>query len=363
MGSPFVELLTPGARIFHETHYQPLLHMHGVVDELSLDMLRADGSTLPALVNAILDRDHQGNPLIIRVAVFDATERRRYEQEILAARRRAEESELQATRIAKTLQQTLMPPREPQVPGIEIATAFRPAGTGSEIGGDFYDVFELRNHDWVVSIGDVAGKGIDAAVVANLARYTIRALFVAEESPAEVLRQLNEVVYNNTSKRFCTVAIVRLNRVGNDWQVTLSLGGHPAPLLLDDRERPHEVGEPGSLVGAFKVGTYSDTRFQLRRGMTVVLYTDGVTEARRGPDFYGDARLSQLLMHEDLERPDRLVSRVLEDVLGFQDHHPTDDIALIAFRIGGTGQDDSDRLGYSRQQASRKPFIPEAAHS
>ncbi len=362
MGSTFVELLAPGARIFYETHYQPLLHLHGVVDELALDMLRADGSTLPTLVNAILDRDQQGNPLIVRVAVFDATERRRYEQEVLAARRRAEESELQATRVARTLQQTLMPPRDPQLPGIEIATAFRPAGTGSEIGGDFYDVFELRNHDWVISIGDVAGKGIDAAVVANLARYTIRALFVAEESPAEVLRQLNEVVYNNTPKRFCTVAIVRLHRVGNDWQITLSLGGHPAPLLRDDRQEPHEVGEPGSLVGAFKVGTYSDMRFQLRRDMTVVLYTDGVTEARRGPDFYGDARLWQLLMHEDLERPDRLVSRILDDVLEFQDHHPKDDIALIAFRIGGSGRHGPDRVGSKRQQTSRTPSMPEVAH-
>ena len=336
--------------------------MHGVVDELSLDMLRADGSTLPTLVNAILDRDHQGNPLIIRVAVFDATERHRYEQEILAARRRAEESEVHATRIARTLQQTLMPPSDPQVPGIDIATAFRPAGTGSEIGGDFYDVFELRDHDWVISIGDVAGKGIDAAVVANLARYTIRALFVAEESPAGVLRQLNEVVYNNTSDRFCTVAIVRLHRSDNDWQVTLGLGGHPAPLLRDDRQEPHEVGEPGSLVGAFKVGTYSDVRFQLRHDMTAVLYTDGVTEARRGSEFYGDARLRHLLMHEDLERPDRLISRILDDVLEFQDHHPKDDIALIAFRIGRSGQDASARVGSRRQQTSRTPSIPEVAN-
>lgn len=339
VGTPFVELLALGARIFYETHYLPLLYMHGVVDELSLDMLRTDGTTLPALVNAVLDRDHEGNPLIIRVAVFDATERRRYEQEILAARRRAEESELQATRIARTLQQTLMPPGDPQVPGIELATAFRPAGTGSEIGGDFYDVFELRDRDWVISIGDVAGKGIDAAVVANLARYTIRALSVAVESPAEVLRQLNEVVYNDTSDRFCTVAIVRLRRIGDDWHVTLSLGGHPAPLLRDGRQEPHEVGEPGSLVGAFKAGTYRDMRFKLRRDMTVVLYTDGVTEARRGPDFYGEGRLRQLLMHEDLEHPDRLISRVLNDVLEFQNHHPRDDIAMIALRIGGSGRD------------------------
>jgi len=363
VGLRFVELLAPGARIFHETHYQPLLHMHGVVDELSLDMLRADGTTLPALVNAVLDRDHQGNPLIIRVAVFDATERHRYEQELLDARRRAEESELQATRIAQTLQQTLMPPRDPQVPGIEIAAAFRPAGSGSEIGGDFYDVFEVRNHDWVISIGDVVGKGIDAAVVANLARYTIRALFVAEESPAEVLRQLNEVVYNHSSNRFCTVALVRLHRVRDDWQVTLSLGGHPAPLLRDGRQEPHEVGEPGSLVGAFEVSTHSDMQFELRRDMTVVLYTDGVTEARHGPDFYGESRLRQLLMHEDFEHPDRLTNRVLNDVLEFQDHHPRDDIALIAFRIGRSSHHHSAEFAHRPEQTRRVPPIPEASHS
>ena len=331
-GARFTDLLAPGARIFHETHYQPLLHLNGRVDELALDMLRSDGSRMPALVNAVMDRDRAGNPLVVRVAVFDATERRRYEQELRAAVERAEASEIRATRIARTLQASLLPPSNPTIPGLELATEFRPAGDGSEIGGDFYDVFELGSQDWVICIGDVAGKGVEAAVVANLARYTIRALSVTEESPAEVLAQLNQVVFNDASERFCTVAIVRLRRVDDTWHVTFSLGGHPSPILLDSSDEPRDLGEPSFLVGAVEASTYRDNRFRLRPGATVLLYTDGVTEARSGNDFYGEERLRQLLQH-NVESPEALVGRILDDVLEFQDDLAKDDVALIAFRV------------------------------
>lgn len=332
VGRRFVDLLTPGARIFHETHYQPLLHLQGHVEELSIDMLCHDGSRLPTLINAVLDRDQHGQPLVVRVAVFDATERRRYERELLEATRRAEASEAHAIRLARTLQDTLMPPRSPDIPGLELATAFRPAGDGAEIGGDFYDIFAVGESDWVIAIGDVAGKGVEAAVVATLARHTIRALSVAEPTPAAVLGDLNQVLYANPSDRFCTIVLLRLRQGEEGWEVTLSLGGHPAPLLIAPGSPPREVDAPSYLVGAVETATYDDMRLDLPPGTTLLLYTDGITEARHDAEQYGDERLGRFV-HDNVDRPAALLQSLLDDVVAFQGGDPKDDIALVALRV------------------------------
>lgn len=332
VGTRFVDLLTPGARIFHETHYQPLLHLQGRVDELSVDMLRDDGSRLPTLVNAVMDRAEDGQPLVVRVAVFDATERRSYERELLEATRRAEASEAHATRLARTLQETLMPPRSPEIAGLEHATAFRPAGDGAEIGGDFYDIFAVGDRDWVITIGDVAGKGVEAAVVATLARHTIRALAVSEPSPAAVLADLNQVLCSHPSDRFCTLVLLRLRQGEEGWEATLSLGGHPAPLLIGSAGPPREIDAPSYLVGAVEAATYDDIRLDLSPGTTLLLYTDGITEARRGAEQYGDERLAQFV-HDNVDRPAALLRSLIDDVVAFRGGDPKDDIALVAIRV------------------------------
>src|SRR5919112_3487534 len=97
----FVDLLTPGGRIYHETHYAPMLRMHGSARQIALDLVRADGERLPALVNAVLETDESGAPVLVRTAVFDATERRGYERELLRSKQRAEASEAQATALAR----------------------------------------------------------------------------------------------------------------------------------------------------------------------------------------------------------------------------------------------------------------------
>jgi len=297
-------------------------------------MLRADGSRVPVLVNAVMDRAQDGAPGITRIAVFDATERRRYERDILHAKKRAEEAERRLTVVARTLQETLMPPRDPRIEGLDVATAYRPAGAGDEIGGDFYDVFAVSEQDWVVTIGDVAGKGVDAAAVATLVRHTVRALAVSETSPAEILGQLNQVVLGHPSERFCTAAVLRLRRIGDWWDVTMSAGGHPPAVVVDGRRAPRIVGEPGHLVGAFPAATYDDVRFEMRPGTTLLLHTDGVTDGRRDGEFYGETRLVNLL-HAHTRSADDLVRTALEDVLAFQGQDPRDDIALVALQVPG----------------------------
>ncbi|HEV3365789.1 MAG TPA: PAS domain S-box protein, partial [Acidimicrobiia bacterium] len=169
------DLLTPGGRIFHETHYAPLLRLQGQVREIALDLVCADGRTLPVLLNSVLKTDETGAAVLSRTMIFDATERRSYEQELLRAKRSAEESEARARLLAETLQRSLIPPAPPAIPGLDVAAVYRPAGYGDQVGGDFYDVFETGRDDWALVVGDVCGKGPEAAAVTALARYTLRA--------------------------------------------------------------------------------------------------------------------------------------------------------------------------------------------
>ena len=330
----FSDLLTAGSKVFHETHLRPLLHLSGQANEVALDLRRDDGSRFSVLVNAVMDTDGLGAPLMTRIAVFDATERRRYEQQLLAAKERAEESEQRYAELARTLQETLMPPRDPHIDGLEVATAYRPAGSGEEIGGDFYDVFAVSDSDWVVTIGDVAGKGAPAAVVATLARHTIRSVAISEESPAAVLAHLNQVLLGHPSERHLTASVLRMRRTGDRWDVAMALGGHPPAIVLAPGSEPYPLGGAGNLVGVFEHATYADMRFELRPGTTVLLHTDGVTEARGTGerDLYGEDRLMKLV-HSHLGSAQELVDRVLRDVLEHQENRARDDIALVALRV------------------------------
>ena len=330
-----VDLFTPGGRMYYETHLSPMLHALGRVKEIALDVISADGARVPVLINAVLDRKPDGDPRAVRLALFDATHRRLYERELLTAKRRAEQSEQHAVRLARTLQQTLIPPVLPEIPGLELAAAYRPAGRGDEVGGDFYDVFQRGDGDWVVTLGDVCGKGVEAAVVTSLVRHTVRALAVSERSPAELLRQLNTVLLVSSADpdRFCTVVVLRLHRTADGWEVTVSSGGHPLPLLLRPGASPAPVGEPGMVVGIFESVPYVESTVVLAPGDSLFAYTDGATEARRGDAFFGEERLLGTI--SAAAGPTGLVHRVLDEVLDFQGQLPRDDIALLAVGVPG----------------------------
>ncbi len=325
-----IDLLAPGARIYHETHVSPMLHALGEVKEIALEVVKADGNRMPVLVNAMLDRSSAGDPRAVRVAVFDATERRRYEHELLVAKRRAEESEQRAVRLAETLQATLIPPRAPNIPGLELAAAYRPAGRGDEVGGDFYDVFQIAEGDWVVVLGDVCGKGVEAAVITSLVRHTVRALAVSERSSRDVLPQLNTILLSSGSDRFCTLVVLRLRRAEQGWEVTSSSGGHPLPLLLRPGRPTVTVGEPGTIVGAVETAHFSETTILLGEGESLLLYTDGVTEASRAGELFGEAGLLEAIAAP--ATTPQLIQQVLDRVLEFQQNVARDDIALLALR-------------------------------
>jgi phosphoserine phosphatase RsbU/P len=328
----FVELLTAGGRIYHETHYAPMLQMHGEVHEIAMEVVRVDESRLPVLVNSVLVRDPEGNPTTVRTAVFDATHRREYERELLRAKESAEAAEARATALARTLQQTLIPPSAPVVPDLEVAAAYRPAGSGVEVGGDFYDVFQIGSGDWVVAVGDVCGKGVEAAVVTALVRYTLRAACVQHDEPSGALAVLNEVLLQHETDRFCTVGLVRLRREADGWGAVAASAGHPLPLVRRADGSVSPAGQPGTLIGVLPVATATDVHVSLGPGDALLLVTDGVTEARHGDSFLGDARLAALL-RAAAPTADAMVTEVLDDVLAFQGGSPRDDIALVAVRV------------------------------
>ena len=327
----FVDLLTAGGRLYHETHYMPLLQMQGQVREVALEVVMADGERLPVLVNAVLEHDAEGRPRVIRIVVLDATERRSYERELLLAKQRAESSEQRARDLARTLQRTLLPPSTPSIPGLEFAAAFRPAGEGAEVSGDFYDAFQVGPDDWVVVLGDVCGKGVEAAIVTALARHTLRAVVIGLHEPSQALQVLNQVLLEQGNARFCTVVIARLQRDEQGWRVTLGSGGHPAPLLVRPGRPAEPVNGEGPLVGALESVHFRDRVLRLSPGDVLTLYTDGVTEARRNGELYGDDRL-RACVERGGPSAAGVVEAVLDDVVAFQHDDLRDDVALVALR-------------------------------
>jgi hypothetical protein len=187
--------------------------------------------------------------------------------------------------IARTLQESLLPPALPEIRGFDVAARYTAAGEGSEVGGDFYDVFEVAPSVWAAVIGDVCGKGADAAALTALVRYTIRALATGGRRPSEVLELVNEAIIRQRSdQRFCTVALAQLAvRDDGGAHVTFSNGGHPLPLVMRANGTAEPFGLPGTLLGVVPDPGLSDQHIELAPGDRLVLYTDGVTEAR-APD-------------------------------------------------------------------------------
>ena len=325
-GQRFQQLLAPGGRIYYETHIDPMLRMQGNVREIAVDVVAADGTRLPVLVNAVRKGD------AVRAVVFDATERRAYEQELLRARDLAREAEARARELASTLQASLIPPDPPTIVGLDVAAAYRPAGAGDEVGGDFYDVFETGRGDWAVVLGDVCGKGAAAATVTALARYTVRAAAVRTRKPSSILSLLNAALIRQGSERFCTAVYARVRIDGPRVRLTVCAGGHWLPLRVTPSGAVSEVGEAGTLLGILEDARLRDVKVTLDPGDAVVLFTDGVVEARRGDEILGHERLIEVLRDCGRATAEEITGCLLDAVLGFQEGLPRDDIAIVVLR-------------------------------
>jgi PAS domain S-box-containing protein len=236
--------------------------------------------------------------------------------------------------IARTLQQSLLPAELPDIPGIEAAARFRPTGQGNEVGGDFYDLFESGGRGWTVVMGDVCGKGPDAAAVTALARYTLRAAAMRERLPSRSLALLNEAMLRQRDdRRFCTVAYAYLEPMSEGARIGFASGGHPLPLLLRADGSVQAVGAPGSLLGVLPDPTFEDRSLSLAPGDALVFYTDGVIEGRGSNGPLDEAGLAQLVASCAGDGADAIAARVEDAAVAAQDGSPRDDIAVLVLRV------------------------------
>jgi PAS domain S-box-containing protein len=242
--------------------------------------------------------------------------------------------------IAARLQQSLLPPHLPDVPGLEIAARFRPAGEAYDVGGDFYDIFETGTGSWAIAMGDVCGKGADAAALTAMARYTIRATGIrAAQSPQRVLSLLNEVLLNEAPReQFLTVAYANLRVTGDRTELAVASAGHPLPLLLRADGSLDTVGEPGTLLGVVSEIELRTTQLELVPGDTVVFYTDGVTEARSdtGAMFGLEGLRSALLDCVGCDAAE-VAERIESSLTDARVVRPRDDIAIVVVQVSGAG--------------------------
>jgi serine phosphatase RsbU (regulator of sigma subunit) len=236
--------------------------------------------------------------------------------------------------IARTLQRSLRPGALPPVPGLSAAVRFRPAGEGIELGGDFYDLFAAGDGAWTALIGDVQGKGPDAAAVTALARHTMRAAAAYESRPSGVLHLLHKALRDQAGdeSRFCTVCYAHLRVERDRVGLELACGGHPLPLVVRPDGRVTPVGRLGTLLGSDIEPQVTDVAVTLNRGEVLVLYTDGVTEVRRRRrEVFGQRELVALLETCAGLPPDAVAERVEAAVLAASQGRLRDDMAILAF--------------------------------
>ncbi|HTQ67364.1 MAG TPA: SpoIIE family protein phosphatase [Solirubrobacteraceae bacterium] len=242
------------------------------------------------------------------------------------------------SRIARVLQRALLPDSLPEVPGFEVAARHRPAGELNEVGGDFYDVFPYRNDTWMLLIGDVCGKGPEAASVTALARHTLRTAAMLGTPPAAMLELLHDALRSQEPEgQMCTVCLVVVDSPethveGKRARLRIALAGHPRPLIVEPAGRSRAVGEPGTILGMVDPVVVNEATVELDDAETLLLYTDGVTDAARSRTQAALDLESVIALARELALGEMLAA-VEAAAVTSAGGQPQDDIALVALRI------------------------------
>lgn len=325
VGRPLAELLVPprlravhtaGLERFRRTGEGPILDRR-----IEISAMRSDGSEFP--IELTVAAVEAPGVTLFSGHVRDITERVRASEQLRAAGFRYAD-------IARRLQASLLPPQLPDVPGIDMGSAYEAGADGLDVGGDFYDAFEITDGRWGLVLGDVMGKGADAAAVTALARHTVRAAAIRNTDPARVLHFLNESLHHHEPERFCTVVFGFLE-LGPARKLSLACGGHPLPLLRT-ASGVVQLGEPGRLLGPFPDWDGTTTSVTLQPGDLVLFYSDGFTEARRDDEEFGLDGLSATLAGTGCADAGQTVRALTEAVKAFATV-PADDVTALALRV------------------------------
>ena len=240
--------------------------------------------------------------------------------------------------VARTLQRSLLPQALPDIPGVELAGRYVAAGEGNEVGGDFYDCFATGSGDWALVIGDVCGKGAEAAALTALSRYTLRAAAQHASRPRSILLELNEALLRaQLGYRFCTVLYASLTPREGSVTACVATGGHPLPLVLRAGGEVETAGSPGSLLGILDDPEISEHAVELAPGDALVLVTDGVTEATAADRARGPGRLTALLEAHAGAGAEAIAQAIERDALEVQGGAARDDVAVLVARVLDAG--------------------------
>jgi sigma-B regulation protein RsbU (phosphoserine phosphatase) len=246
--------------------------------------------------------------------------------------------------VSQALQQALLPRALPVVPGLDFAAEYLPASSGSDVGGDFYDVLTVDPSNWLVSIGDVCGKGARAAARTGLVRDVLRVLVRGDRSLPRAIERLNEVMIEAADPlQFCTLAAAMVSRrrtgpgggqgaTRGGLDVQLVLAGHVQPVLVRADGTAELIGTFGTAVGLVPTVRLTCTEHRIRPGDTLLVYTDGVTERRRGREQFGAERLLTVAARAAGRPAVQVVGAVREAVERFSTEPLDDDVALLAVR-------------------------------
>ena len=232
--------------------------------------------------------------------------------------------------VARVLQESLLPPALPAVPGLEIAARYQ-SGTGL-VGGDFYDVFALGDGRWGFVLGDVCGRGAEAASVTALTRHTARTVAMMEDSPARVIEHVNAALLRDNSNLFVTALFGHLYPHAEGVGVRLCAAGHPPPLIARRHGGVEPVPTQAPLLGVVEEIAAQETEVELAPGDVLLLYTDGLIETRHDHQLFGPDRLEHALGQANGRPAEALADDLLAASRRFAPGEPVDDTALLVFR-------------------------------
>ena len=257
--------------------------------------------------------------------------------------------------VARSLQERLLPKTLPRIPGVDVAARYLPAGDILQAGGDFYDLFEMDDGNWKAVIGDVCGKGPEAAALMGFVRFTARAVSRQDTKPSQALVKLNTALLEELETgngEFCTAAVVRIRPHDEGVRLTVAVAGHPLPLILRANGDVEEAGTPGTVLGVFEEIEVSDTIVELHAGDALVMLTDGVLEAGRDPDWERKVVPRLLASCTELS-PDATADRIKAAVTDVDDRR-TDDVADPGIEGASLGGRNRRLLGRHRGIGHRR---------
>lgn len=326
LGKPMADLIIPeGMRQQHLDAVER--HLRTGVDTIigrpvELPALCKDGREITVEVG--ITRLQEADPPEYIGFIRDVTDRKEAERQLAESRDRLHG-------IVEVLQESLLPAELPTVEGLEVGASYRPAGDGTLIGGDFYDLLRIGESRWAAFIGDVAGKGPEAATVTALVRYTLRTAAVQGLDAQRGVELCNDALMADDRERFCTVVHLTVD-VGPSSTVRLVRAGHPPPLLLRADGSISPIQSTGVVLGVLPSASLEPVHLVLHPGDALLLYTDGVTEARVEGGLLGQSGLVELLGEARGRDAQDTVTHLCERVVELQAGRPRDDVALLMLR-------------------------------